>query len=230
MCKPPVLIVAPHIDDEMIGCWSVLNRKDIDLSVLYMHELTERRIEEALCAAFKFDFTALFNNDDGANVRAVAKYLSANCYSEVYVPSRRDWHPAHQAVNRQWRHQATHFYSVDMAHGVLLPDAHQKRAYLDECYPSQANLWTKDDKYWLFEDIQECDYDEYTKLAWTQPSGRTLSVTVLKQHEAAVVNWYLAYPQRAGQLCHRRKAFMHELLSFCKGKVIVEYDNIRIEA
>lgn len=149
-----VLIVAPHADDEVIGCWSIMSRPDIQLSVLYLYELTPVRIEEVRVLANAMVFEPFFRPED----------VDFTSYAQVYVPSRKDWHAAHKEANRLYRKYATHFYSVDMEQGVTLPEplATRKRGTLDAYYPSQRKLWDTNDKYWLFEDIQGRDFEVYT--------------------------------------------------------------------
>jgi hypothetical protein len=218
-----ILIVAPHIDDEMIGCWSVMNRPDIDLTVNYVYELFDTRKEDAAIAAHMFGFRSVWGELPLDHARSG--------YDEVYVPSRRDWHEDHQRVNRRYRHWATHFYSVDMGNGVLLRDCENKRIALNTCYPSQRKLWTNNDKYWLFEDIQETDYDEYKTLAWTQEDGHNFSITVLRRYAEDVNLWCnQSEINPAHYFMRDRRAFMNALLVICTGKVIVEYKNIKVEA
>jgi hypothetical protein len=219
--RQPVLILAPHADDEVIGCWSVLLDPEVTVSVVYFFELTDERKAEALvcCASFGFDLEfADFNT-----------YEIPDGYHEVYVPSRKDWHADHKMVNAKYRNKATKFYSVDMACGKLVQVPRAKQKLLNDIYPSQASLWENNDKYWLFEDIQETDYDEYRTLAWTQPSGRTLAVTVPVNDVDKVLGWHLTN-NRGGQFGHNRREFMNDLLAICTGKVTVTYDNITVEA
>lgn len=147
------LIIAPHIDDETIGCWSVLNDPELEVTVMWLNELTPERVKEAQSIRL-VDYHVFGAYDDEA-------FFSK--FDAVYVPSRRDWHPAHKEANAQFRKWATHYYSVDMKHGLFLGDekAKAKRKALDEWFPSQASLWANDAKYYLFEDIQAVDYDTY---------------------------------------------------------------------
>jgi LmbE family N-acetylglucosaminyl deacetylase len=216
--KIKTLILAPHVDDEVIGCWSVLNDDNRDITVLYCFELTPTRVAEAKHAASQFGFLPLFHLDTILPCHVGDPGYE---YTEIYVPSRRDWHADHQSVNRQWRSKATHFYSVDMAHGVLLPDSEKKRYALDALYPSQWTLWNHDDKYWLFEDIQGYDYDKYRCIKVGQAK-----VTVLEK--------YLSWVQHVWVPSLKYKTITEQdfnfLLANCSGKVVVESTYARWEA
>lgn len=163
-----VLILAPHIDDEMIGCWSVLSNPENQVTVHYFYELTDERKKEAQRMLDFFDpkgervFAVNWTGDE-QDVRN-----SIGHYTEVYVPSRRDSHADHKALCAKFRHYATHFYSVDMHDGVYLGEKESgaKRDALNYCYPSQYNLWNNNDKYWLFEAISKKDYQEYVTIKY----------------------------------------------------------------
>lgn len=221
MSKISVLIIAPHVDDEMIGCWSVLMNAGYDVTVLYMYELTVERKLEAEHAATLLGFKPVFMSDIVSLVGVVVED-----FKEVYVPSRRDAHQDHQQVNKRYREHATHFYSVDMAQGKLVVDRDAKLAALNECYPSQAALWQNDAKYWLFEDIRAHDYDVYTRI---QIEESHTWVTVLKEHAFWVrhswaPNVSLSYDEVS-------IGDVNRLLAHCSGsKVIIEGPEYRLEA
>lgn len=155
-----ILIIAPHIDDEAIGCWSVISNPDNEVTVVYLKELTVQRRDEARCVSKLMPnvTTICLHLDVMSHEDVQEKVADLKHFNQVYVPSRRDWHPDHKLANRLFCRKATHFYSVDMGKGKLLPDAEAKRVFLDRAYPSQASLWANDDKYWLFEDIQTTDH------------------------------------------------------------------------
>lgn len=159
------LILSPHIDDELIGCYSVLSsfragsKTDI-LDVMWLYETTEERLKEGHALADHFGFT-------GAMVFSaqVPELIIQNRYDKVYVPARQDWHIDHKTTNQLFRQYATNFYSVDMVNGVPLDDKEvlEKKTLLDQFYPSQAKLWEHDAKYYLFDAISDTDVTFYTK-------------------------------------------------------------------
>ena len=143
-----ILIVAPHPDDEVIGCYQTLHEKGSVVDVLYLHDTTPERMAEAQAASEYFGFNV-------ANPE-----VKPWTYSSVYVPSRKDWHAQHKQAYRDYRKWATHFYSVDMVDGSPLSEENQrnKRKALDLLYPSQATLWERDHRYFLFESVTDKDY------------------------------------------------------------------------
>lgn len=170
------LIIAPHVDDETIGCWSILNDAKRSVTVAWLYELTPKRRAEALSIHLvdEFVFGPILSEE----------FLKS--FDEVYVPSRRDWHADHKEANALYRKWATHFYSVDMQNGEYLGDeqSSQKRQALNTWFPSQASLWETNAKYYLFEDIQKQDYDTYAVFALT---GGVLSVPEEYRTETEVV-------------------------------------------
>lgn len=179
-----VLIIAPHPDDEVIGCWSVLKNMENTIDVLYEYELTETRMNEARKTANILAFTPFFgqgpDNDGGKHWDVKGSY-----YDEIYIPCRQDLHPHHKQVNSLYRSVATHFYSVDMNAGAACLDkiaAEEKRDFLIQHYPSQLKLWDRDDKYWLFEHIRTTDFDIYETLLMTSTGGRKYKVLVLQEY------------------------------------------------
>lgn len=224
-----VLIVAPHIDDEVIGCYSVLCDLNNHVSVLYLFELNAERRQEALAAARMFKFIPYFGDGSLMPVsQALGLRTGRFDFDEVYVPSRKDWHADHQIVNRAYRSIATHFYSVDMNQGELLEYRDAKRQALDYCYPSQSGVWTLNEKYWLFEDIQTTDYDVYARIDF-KSSGDACTVIVLDEYKEWVGNTWLPTVYYLGA-ANIGRTEIDTLLAHCSGKVVIETPHGRMEA
>jgi len=153
LSRQPITIIAPHVDDEAIGCWSYLAAGRVT-EVIYLFELTATRRAEAQAAAREFGFNPVFSTGTLPEVRTDAFVL---------LPSITDSHPHHQQANRHYRNlpNAKQFYQVDMQAGKTVLGggaAGLKKQALDRLYPSQKALWATDASYYLFENIQEKDY------------------------------------------------------------------------
>ena len=159
-------ILAPHVDDELIGCFTRLQNRSID-HVIYFFELTPERKKEAKAAAEHFGFIPIFARPD--SMKLVMDTVKDNT---VLLPACTDSHPDHKYINRRFRNKfkRIEFYSVDL--GTCLQekktlefvpenpycDTQRKRDLLNTLYPSQSELWKRDSSYWLFESIVGCDY------------------------------------------------------------------------
>lgn len=155
MADKPYVIFAPHIDDEVIGCWSLLSA-GLVAEVYYFFDLDNLRMSEANYAAYKYGFKAVFVNsiDDALKSKVEGKIL--------LLPSVKDNHPDHKMINqfgKTFRNEKM-FYSIDMNNKFKVLDEDerdQKLNHLNLIYPSQKELWENDAKYYLFEGINKSD-------------------------------------------------------------------------
>lgn len=182
-----ILIVAPHVDDELIGCYSVLTAKVPRASVwvLYLKEMTVVRLDEAHTAARTLGFQILTD----------PLMAQTSIYDAVYVPCRQDTHPDHRQANTEWRSRASHFYSVDMGEGAAYlgeEHARMKRVLLNELYPSQSRLWAADEKYWLFERITLKDWQTYLPVTLRNGARATVKEEFFPTvSKAAQCDWFV---------------------------------------
>jgi len=145
------VIIAPHPDDEVIGCFQQLQAGIID-KVIYVENISMIRKQEAigLCHHYNIDFTFL----DG-NVEKLLNLTPEN----YYIPSPSDGHYFHCVVFRimQWQQQYRGFYvySTRMNDWFIreIPDSKEKLDCLNTFYPSQWDLWKYDHRYFLFEGL-----------------------------------------------------------------------------
>lgn len=156
------IIVAPHIDDEVIGCYSILSTTKAETEIWYLTtEASKTRRDEAKAVSKMFGVEIRF-----MPMSELSRSLKQMCLiGTVYVPSRQDLHPHHRKVTSLVTNvidtNLLRYYSVDMniPGRPTLPKKIQdaKRKALYELYPSQATLLKNNDKYWLFEDIRDTD-------------------------------------------------------------------------
>ena len=88
--KKDITIFAPHPDDELIGCFSVIRRRQIK-RVVYFYDLTKERKAEAASVANHYGFIADFSG---------VKFPLKNLTKCLLIPTRDDNHPQHKAINQ----------------------------------------------------------------------------------------------------------------------------------
>lgn len=141
------VILAPHLDDEIIGCFSILKKGDI---VFY----------------FKDDYRAVDLNRRG--YPWTYEFLGEDEYPDLlpddvlYIPSRYDYHPLHRVVNRiavDIKHSHKMWYSVEMNTPWLQEEEHPKEKLdlFQKMYPREVESICKNDKYFLFKSIEPFD-------------------------------------------------------------------------
>jgi len=144
-------ILSPHVDDEVIGCFRLLENGEVE-KVHYFFELTIERRTEAMASARFFNFTPVFHENS---------FPKFDSNIHILIPNINDNHIHHKILNRKYRaHPLVTFYSVDMNvnFDVLAPKEQNKKQYcLKTLFPTQKQLFDKDEKYWLFESYEETD-------------------------------------------------------------------------
>lgn len=147
------VIFAPHVDDEVIGCYQYLQKKMVR-EVYYFHDITTSRMKEAMMASQLFSFDPHFPPDK-------PKLRDTDI---ILVPNIADYHPHHKHVNwfakNQFPNHKKMFYSVDMnVPFEVLMEGQQvsKKEILMSLYPSQRSLFEADAKYYLFESALRSD-------------------------------------------------------------------------
>ena len=172
-----MIIVAPHPDDELIGCFTMLEASEVsEVWYIFDHGVDNRhRMSEAIRCAATFGFKPVFL--DG--IQDLLEYTEqSGPRKRLVVPSIHDSHPQHKLCNQICRKYAAKFYSVDLEYAdskaVLTPEAQAlKKAYLDGIYSTQKELWTSNASYFLFENIVSKDYHILTVgYYWLETTSR----------------------------------------------------------
>ena len=148
------VIVAPHVDDELIGCFDILSTIANNVFIIYGETPDMIRKEEALALKAKF-----------LNVKA--QYFSSQSVPPIFLNPRAtlyfpdpyfETHPKHRswgAIGESLLRNGLEviFYSVQMNAPYIYEVEHwlKKKELLDKIYPSQSDLWKSDAKYYLFE-------------------------------------------------------------------------------
>lgn len=149
-------IIAPHIDDETIGCFNFLIENQIE-KVYYVFE-TQERIQEAIKAAayFNFEYEVL----DIENFNKIPKNKT------LLVPNIKDGHIHHKLVNiaAKCLPNKKCYYSVDMnTFRLPIKNWEDKRDVLYSLYPSQKDYFNQNPQCYLFENVITLDY--YTSIS-----------------------------------------------------------------
>lgn len=145
------IIVAPHADDEIIGCFEILMTGKV-WKVLFPI-LNEPAIKEVKKCSDVFGFeinvfapTDLYKWGGRAAERGGLIFLPDPIY---------ELHPEHKTwggMGRQLGHNVV-YYTTNMNAPYMheCNDPKGKKELLDLCYPDKSTLWRYDHKYWLFE-------------------------------------------------------------------------------
>jgi len=160
MNKKTKVIIAPHVDDEIIGAYSIISNPDNKIIIIYSDfDMTQERQNEMVNVKKKFD-----------NIKAYLKareipqqFLDENEYELYYPDPFHETHPHHKLIGNKGydlfqQGHPVNFYSINMQAPYIynVSDPSEKKKVLDELYPSQKSLWEMDAKYYLFEG--HCSY------------------------------------------------------------------------
>lgn len=146
------IIIAPHADDEIIGCFDFL-RSELVEYVLFPEENVGAFLEAKKSAElFRFGIQP-FSTEVLEKIVNQAKGL-------VFFPNPvYELHPEHRKLGGIAETLVKKgagnivFYSTNMnaPHMKESPYSKKKKEALDYCYPEKKSLWEYDHKYFLFE-------------------------------------------------------------------------------
>jgi len=146
------IIIAPHPDDELIGCFDIIRKKE-PCMIIYGGETESKRREETK------EVKEFFDNVVGQLfLMNVPAHLLTKENTFYFPDPIYETHPLHryygmlgESIARSGKDVI--FYSTNMnspyIHEVKEPD--EKERYLNIIYPSQKSLWEYEKKYILFE-------------------------------------------------------------------------------
>ena len=147
-------IIAPHCDDEIIGCFEIINDISNNVIVMYSGDVEQSRRQEALKLQEHFPNVRvqLFQNSISPPMLSNPNitFYFPNPVTEIH-PSHRVWGFVGEGMAREGKNVI--FYTTIMntpyIHEVECPD--KKEDMLNKIYPSQKSLWEYEKKFILFE-------------------------------------------------------------------------------
>lgn len=151
------IIIAPHADDEIIGCHAILHSREV-ATVAFPFK-NKVAVEEAKDCNKLFGFTsATFSTFQDVLVWAIKAHSDGGL---IFFPDPTyELHPDHRMIGA-WGERLVkeqHFnnivyYTTNM-NAPYMQETElltYKKEDLDKCYPSKKSLWEYDHKYFLFE-------------------------------------------------------------------------------
>jgi hypothetical protein len=156
-----VIIVAPHADDEVIGCFSVLHRKKPNTKITLLYP-DGRSVGESFPVCAKFGIESF--SFDGS-ITALLEHIKTTENPIVYFPDPTyELHPLHKSLGNIGailfqQGDRVIFYSTNMNAPYIYElnetDRDAKLELLNEAYFQKHSLWEYDHRYFLFEGYNE---------------------------------------------------------------------------
>jgi hypothetical protein len=150
MAKKNIVIVSPHPDDEIIGCFEVVS--NYKTFILYDESTTQFRLNEAMNLKDKFDIFAAVASNIVPPMWLEMKNLVLFFPDPVYEthPLHRQWGYVGEQMAREGRNVI--FYNTIMNAPYIheVPNFEEKKDAL-RVFKSQQNMWSFDHRYFLFE-------------------------------------------------------------------------------
>jgi hypothetical protein len=151
------IIIAPHPDDEIIGCFEVLERKkdEDEIIIIYISKLDNERKNETS------NLKSIYNVQQYFLYSSLGIFLDKDQKKEniYYFPDPiYEIHPEHRKMGAAGENLFRNGYNVIFYSTIMnAPYIHEvkdfilKEEVLNRVYPSQKSLWEHEHKFFIFE-------------------------------------------------------------------------------
>jgi hypothetical protein len=139
------IIIAPHADDEIIGCFSILKR-----GVPWILFGTPLGVKEAKVSANYFGFQPLQISDLPQFMKKESTFFFPDPYFELH-PLHRQLGALGEKLFREG--EDVIFYTTNMNTPYIreTEKRDEKLEAMNYCYPEKSDLWKYEHKFYLFE-------------------------------------------------------------------------------
>ena len=98
--QQPSLLIVPHADDELIGCYGLISSNLIN-DVIYCGYATDEMadIRQKELNTFMSRFSSKLIVSEGRIEDDILNLLNKNRYKSIFLPSPLDWHPDHRGLS-----------------------------------------------------------------------------------------------------------------------------------
>ena len=149
---PKRFIIAPHADDEIIGCYEVLIKPfEGETIVLFPNDLS---MSQATKSAKLFNFQIGSTFDLGV-YNSISSDLNIKFYfpDPIYElhPEHRKWGGYGEVLARMGWDVSFYVTNMNAPYIREVKNSSGKQEALNQCYPLKQTLWYSDYKYFLFE-------------------------------------------------------------------------------
>lgn len=148
------ILIAPHGDDEIIGCYQLLCRARAHQEIVKVfYPMGVGSWEQYTCTSFNLiPVTDVIGLHAGMSPVPDICLHAPDPHFETH-PEHRHWGMYAERLFRDGNVGALCFYSTIMNAPYIfeVSEPQKKRQALDDCYPSKSSLWKYDHKFFLFE-------------------------------------------------------------------------------